>query len=201
MWLDENLEFRLENIQWEPGKRNCCGWRKKGNVGGEGWVLGRKQKGLCVAKEIIDVGFNKNGRLRWGWQSLNGREGCGRGEKIKSMGEGRHLTSDLSSWAKGLQGPLLSYHFIIKGKFPPQWQALYPHKHSSPSPRATVVYFGPCPHYLSSVIGSTGLLPFTVTWFQFFLLPEDQAGRALLGQLTLHWPALTLLTRRRAGGI
>lgn len=36
------------------------------------------------------------------------------------MGEGRHLTSDLLGWAKGLQGPLdkmLSYHFIIKEKF------------------------------------------------------------------------------------
>lgn len=108
---------------------------------------------------------------------------------------------NLLGWARGLQGPLLSYHFIIKGKFPPQWLALYHHKHPSPSPRATAVYFGPYPNYPSSVVGSAGFLLMTATGRQFLLLPEEQEGRALLGQLTMQWSALAHLTRRKAYGI
>lgn len=32
--------------------------------------------------------MDKNGGLRWGQQSLNKRECCGRGEKIKAWGRG-----------------------------------------------------------------------------------------------------------------
>lgn len=70
-------------------------------------MLGRKQKGLCVAQESIHVGFGM-------------KENAVGGEKEKRRGGGALSNVGFARRAEGLQGPLLSYHFVIKVKFPPQ---------------------------------------------------------------------------------
>lgn len=70
-------------------------------------MLGRKQKGLCVTQESIHVGFGM-------------KEDAVGEEKDKKRGGGAASNVGFAHWAEGLQGPLLSYHFVIRVKFPPQ---------------------------------------------------------------------------------